>query len=243
MTIVDANRRAVWAVRRASGPQGLYSRAVVQALEPDDQEPSTPGPKIDTTPPLQGSHLAAAESLLGEVREQSADLDTLIAQLVKRLAHREPDSNVALVVGYHPTPSRSARRRCGCSPRRPRASSGAAHGRVQHPEPSLGLHSLSVALFPMVIMTMTIERMSRLGGTRTGIAAWAREPRGRGARLRPMTAPAMQHVLFVLPVQRRGWRPGHGGPVQEPVSPGQRVLTDQPGISQAPRPTRRSKGT
>jgi hypothetical protein len=103
----------------------------------------------------QGSHPAAAESLLGEVREQSADLDTLIAQLVKRLAHPEPDSNVALVVGYHPTPSRSARRRCGCSPRRPRASCGAADGRVQHPEPSLGLHSLSVALFPMVIMTMT----------------------------------------------------------------------------------------
>jgi hypothetical protein len=150
-TIVDANRQAVWAVRRASGSQGFYSRAIVQALEPGDQEPRTPGPRIDTTRPFQGSHLAAAESLLGEVREQSADLDTLIAQLVKRLAHPEPGSNVALAVGYHPTPSRSARRRCGCSPRRPRASCGAAHGRVQHPEPSLGLHSLSVALFPMVI--------------------------------------------------------------------------------------------
>ena len=103
-TIVDANRQAVWAVRRASGPQGLYYRAVVQALGPGDQEPSAPRPKIDTTRPLQGSHLAAAESLLGEVREQSADLDTLVTQLVKRLADPKPDSNVALLVGHHPDP-------------------------------------------------------------------------------------------------------------------------------------------
>ncbi|MGH8574759.1 MAG: UUP1 family membrane protein, partial [Gammaproteobacteria bacterium] len=48
---------------------------------------------------LEGSHLAAAESLLGEVREQSADLDTLVAQLVKRLTDPKPDSNVALPVG------------------------------------------------------------------------------------------------------------------------------------------------
>ncbi|MGQ0594550.1 MAG: inactive transglutaminase family protein [Gammaproteobacteria bacterium] len=103
-TIVDANRQAVWAVRRASGPQALYYRSVVQALEPGDQEPSAPRPKIDTARPLQGSHLAAAESLLGEVREQSADLDTLVAQLVKRLADPKPDSNVALLLGHHPDP-------------------------------------------------------------------------------------------------------------------------------------------
>ena len=53
-------------MRRASGSQGFYYRAIVQALEPGDQEPRTPGPRIDTTRPFQGSHLAAAESLLGE---------------------------------------------------------------------------------------------------------------------------------------------------------------------------------
>lgn len=40
MTIVDANRQAVWAVRRASGPRGLDYRAVVQALGPGDIVPS-----------------------------------------------------------------------------------------------------------------------------------------------------------------------------------------------------------
>ncbi len=103
-TIVDANRQAVWAVRRASGPQALYYRSVVQALEPGDQEPTAPRPKIDAAPPLKGSHLAAAETLLGEVRQQSADLDTLVAQLLKHLADPKPDSNVALLVGHQPDP-------------------------------------------------------------------------------------------------------------------------------------------
>ena len=123
-------------MRRASGPQAHYYRAVVQALEPGNQEPSAP--RLDTTRPLQGSHLAAAESLLGEVREQPADLDTLVAQLVKRLANPKPDSNVALVVGPSPDPVKVCEAAVRCSARRPRTSCGAAHGRVQHPEPSPG---------------------------------------------------------------------------------------------------------
>jgi hypothetical protein len=103
-TIVDTNRLAVWAVRKASGPQALYYRSVVQALEPSDQDLTAPRPKIDAAKPFEGSRLAAAESLLGEVRQQSADLDTLVAQLVKRLADPTPDSNVALLVGHHPDP-------------------------------------------------------------------------------------------------------------------------------------------
>ncbi len=103
-TIVDGNRQAVWAVRRASGPQALYYRSVVQALETGDQEPTVPRPKLGAPAALEGSHLAAAEALLGEVRQQSADLDTLVAQLLKRLADPKPDSNVALLVGHRPDP-------------------------------------------------------------------------------------------------------------------------------------------
>jgi hypothetical protein len=65
----------------------------------------------------------------------------------------------------------------------------------------LGLHALSVALFPMVIITMTIERMS---------IVW--EERGPGGALQQglgslrvatlayvfMTAPAMQHLPGVF---------------------------------------------
>ena len=69
-TIVNANRQAVWAVRRASGPQGLYYRAVVQALVPGDQEPSAPRPKIDTNRPLQG--LASGRGRVGAGRGAGA---------------------------------------------------------------------------------------------------------------------------------------------------------------------------
>ena len=38
------------------------------------------------------------------MRERSANLDPLVTQLIKRLANPKPDSNVAVLVGYHPDP-------------------------------------------------------------------------------------------------------------------------------------------
>ena len=96
---VDNNRQAVWSLRKASGAQTLYYRAVVQSLEATDQEPTVSKPEIQPPPPFEGPYLAAAESLLAQSREQSADLDTLVAQLLKHLANPKTDSNVALLVG------------------------------------------------------------------------------------------------------------------------------------------------
>lgn len=77
-------------MRRASGSQGFYYRAIVQALEPGDQEPRTPGPRIDTTRPFQGSHLAAAESLLGEVREAITRTPAKVCEAAVRLFAQTP---------------------------------------------------------------------------------------------------------------------------------------------------------
>jgi hypothetical protein len=98
-SLEDSNRRAVWSIRKDSGAQALYYRAVIQALESTEQEPTLSKPEIDPSLAFEGSALTAAEAILALSREQSADLDTLVAQLLKRLANPGTDSNVALLVG------------------------------------------------------------------------------------------------------------------------------------------------
>jgi len=107
-TLVNGNRQAAWAIRKASGPQALYYRSSVQALEPAEEETIAKKPESQPPPPLEGPYLAAAETLLKSVREQSADLDTMVAQLIKHLWEPHNDSNAALLTGPRPDRDRVA---------------------------------------------------------------------------------------------------------------------------------------
>ncbi|MFH0342213.1 MAG: inactive transglutaminase family protein [Chromatiales bacterium] len=107
-TLVNGNRQAAWAIRKASGAQALYYRSSVQALEPAEEETIAKKPERQPPPPLEGPYLAAAETLLKSVREQSADLDTMVAQLIKHLWEPHKDSNAALLTGPRPDRDRVA---------------------------------------------------------------------------------------------------------------------------------------
>ncbi|MGH8509945.1 MAG: inactive transglutaminase family protein, partial [Gammaproteobacteria bacterium] len=106
-TLVNGNRQAAWAIRKASGPQALYYRSSVQALESAEEETIAKRPANQPSS-LEGPYLAAAETLLKSVREQSADLDTMVAQLIKRLWEPHNDSNAALLTGPRPDRQRVA---------------------------------------------------------------------------------------------------------------------------------------
>lgn len=97
--MINGNRQAVWSIRKASGLQVLYYRALIQDLNANTQEFTASQPDIEPSPPLQGPYLAAAEALLAQVSEQSADLDTLVAQLLQHLDKPGADNNVALLIG------------------------------------------------------------------------------------------------------------------------------------------------
>ncbi|MEL7023175.1 MAG: inactive transglutaminase family protein [Pseudomonadota bacterium] len=91
----DGGRLARWAVRSADGEQRLYYRVVVYA-DPSVEE-------VDTTPPfpdipaLDEPLRTAAVVLMEEVREQSADTDTLVAELLTRVNDPTPGPNVELL--------------------------------------------------------------------------------------------------------------------------------------------------
>jgi hypothetical protein len=102
------NRQAVWSVRKAEGQQTLYYRAVVRRVSTKEPRTVLRPPKIED-PGFEGPYLVAAQSLIADIREQSADVDTMIKELIKRLNRPQPDDNVALLLGETPSLSKKAR--------------------------------------------------------------------------------------------------------------------------------------
>ncbi len=87
----------MWSIHRAQGEESLYYRAVVHrlaGLSSGRQRPPRPQPLADLGEP----QFAAAYAVLTHAVQRSADLETLIAQIVQRL-HDGSDPNVALLVG------------------------------------------------------------------------------------------------------------------------------------------------
>jgi len=96
--IKDGNRQAVWSIRKAQGQQTLYYRAVVRRID-TKAPPVTVTPSEGEKPTFQGAYLAAAESLIADIHAQSADVDTFVKELMKRVNSGQPDNNTALLVG------------------------------------------------------------------------------------------------------------------------------------------------
>lgn len=91
------NRKAVWSIRKTKGRQHLYYRVLVQKTANKKSRRSKPSdmPRVS----LQGPYLSAANRLWNDIYEHSADLDTVIGNLFKRLNSPQTDENVALLLG------------------------------------------------------------------------------------------------------------------------------------------------
>ncbi|MDE2090091.1 MAG: UUP1 family membrane protein, partial [Gammaproteobacteria bacterium] len=98
----NGNRKAVWSIRRAKGQQVLYYRAVVyrtQAKEPPVELPASAA----QAPALTGPRLEAVKSLLSETHAKSADVESMAAELLKRLSKPQADPNVAVLLNGQDT--------------------------------------------------------------------------------------------------------------------------------------------
>ncbi|MBI4720902.1 MAG: UUP1 family membrane protein, partial [Chitinivibrionia bacterium] len=98
-----ANRQAAWSTRKARGRQTLYYRSVVRRVETKEWLETEKEPKI-VDPEFQGSLLEATESLILDIGEQSADLDSFVSELLQRLRAEPPEENVRLLLGRDPKP-------------------------------------------------------------------------------------------------------------------------------------------
>jgi len=101
MTALSAeNRKSIWSIRKASGMQSLYYRALIQRIEIRQQAKTALGkPTEPDEVTLPEPHLLAARALLAEVHGHSADPDTLVAALLLRLRDPGSDTNAAQLLG------------------------------------------------------------------------------------------------------------------------------------------------
>lgn len=90
------NRQTVWSIRRASGGQSLYYRAIFRST--DNKETNLGKPSALKTPePLPENQRSAVETITNMVRQSSADIQTFAQATIKELNKR--DGNAKLLVG------------------------------------------------------------------------------------------------------------------------------------------------
>lgn len=100
-TTETGNRQAVWSIRKAKGQQVLYYRVVIRRVETKESPTISKRPEVEK-PILEGPHLVAVQSLITEIRAQSADVDTMVKELIKRFNKAPLDDNVAFLLGKQP---------------------------------------------------------------------------------------------------------------------------------------------
>ncbi|CCK80711.1 conserved uncharacterized protein [Desulfobacula toluolica Tol2] len=96
----NGNRKAIWSIRNAKGRQHLYYRVFIQKTGGKGQSSHRQLiPAKISVPSLQDPYLSAAKRLWNEIYKHSADLDTIIGNLFKRLNQPDADEDVALLLG------------------------------------------------------------------------------------------------------------------------------------------------
>ncbi|KTD45807.1 membrane-associated HD superfamily hydrolase [Legionella rubrilucens] len=89
------NRQTVWSLRRGSGAQSLYYRAIFR--ETDGNESSLGKPPIVKAQPLAENQKSAVDTITTLVRQSSADIQTFAQGTIKEL--NKKDGNAKLLVG------------------------------------------------------------------------------------------------------------------------------------------------
>lgn len=90
------NRRAVWSLRRSTGrPQSLYYRAIFREAENDGVYLAKP-PRLKIQP-LEENIKTAVDTIIGQARQSSADIQTFAQSTIKELSKK--DGNAKLLVG------------------------------------------------------------------------------------------------------------------------------------------------
>lgn len=93
----NINRNVIWAINEASKRQVLLYRFRVNKVKVKNPPDSIPPFELEVPEYLE-PYRSAANTLLAEVREKSADTETFVMKLFKRLNAQPPDENVAILL-------------------------------------------------------------------------------------------------------------------------------------------------
>mgnify|MGYP001818009403 CR=1 FL=1 len=92
----SGGREAQWAIRRADGRQTIYYR--ISVYEDDSVDESDTTPPFPPLPVINEPLKTAADVLVSDVRDHSADTASYTTELLRRLNDPSPDPNVELLL-------------------------------------------------------------------------------------------------------------------------------------------------
>lgn len=92
----SGGREAQWAIRRADGRQTIYYR--ISVFEDDSVDESDTTPPFPPLPVIVEPLKTAADVLVSDVRDHSADTASFTTELLRRLNDPSPDPNVELLL-------------------------------------------------------------------------------------------------------------------------------------------------
>lgn len=101
-SLSDQKRKSTWTIRNEEGEQLLYYRAIIAK----DEKIKLPSPL--KKPPLlkvdfDGIHKMAANTIIEEIKQKSADIESMITELLKKLEKTRNDENIAIFFGANVT--------------------------------------------------------------------------------------------------------------------------------------------
>lgn len=95
------NRRALFSIRKADGPQTIYYRFIVNRARLAARSVNASEPEI-AEPRFGAARLAAARGIIKTLQPEAADDDTFVRLLLKRLLANKLDNNAATLLGPAP---------------------------------------------------------------------------------------------------------------------------------------------
>ena len=99
------NRKVYWSIRRAKGEQVLYYQATIRPATLSKSQQASELPSLAESTFTEAQQIAA-QTLLSEVRSRSADSETFVVELLKRLNEpytgKESGEDVAVLLGKNP---------------------------------------------------------------------------------------------------------------------------------------------
>ena len=92
------NRQAIWSSRQEGGPQALYYRAVIRSLMRENSSARSKPPDLEESG-YHGALQEAAESVILDVQDRSADVESMISALMNRINRMPTDENIRILLG------------------------------------------------------------------------------------------------------------------------------------------------
>ncbi len=82
----------MWTLRRSTGPQSLYYRAIFR--ETDNNEAYLPKTAMLKPPVLEENVKTAVDTIIGQARQSSADIQTFAQSTINELNKRDGNSKL-----------------------------------------------------------------------------------------------------------------------------------------------------